>query len=399
MKRVSRVALLVCCVLSCAAPVAFAGSTDGILTGTRRVIESRVLKEQRTVYISLPESYAQSQGYRRYPVLYLRDGGKFFQSFAGAIQHLTTDATPHAPEMIVVAILETDRVRDSSSTHSLQGFTGKVDEGFKSSGGGENFRRFLEQELVPYIDKEFSTSSYRIYCGYSFTGLSVIDELLDENSVFDALLIIDPSWWWDDYVMEKRASAALTSRQFNRVQLFIAASGEAYPEKYFIKARDISSLAEMLRRKSPAGLDWKFERYADESHHSMALRALYDGITYFYRGYQPSLKELYLEPARLKTRYEALSARLGERASLREDLLMFFGEQFLSTYQEPGQALRYFEMASDAYPGSSAAWAGMGQAYEATGDKPQAVRMYEKSLSLNPQNEIARKMLEALRGK
>lgn len=43
--------------------------------------------------------------YRRYPVLYLRDGAKFFHSFTGAIQQLTSDATPHAPEMIVVAIV------------------------------------------------------------------------------------------------------------------------------------------------------------------------------------------------------------------------------------------------------------------------------------------------------
>jgi predicted alpha/beta superfamily hydrolase len=93
MKRVSRVALLVCCVLSCAASVAFAESTDGIVIGTCEVIESRVLKERRTVYISLPESYAQSQGYRRYPVLYLRDGGKFFQSFAGC-RSSTRSSTP-----------------------------------------------------------------------------------------------------------------------------------------------------------------------------------------------------------------------------------------------------------------------------------------------------------------
>ena len=399
MKRVSRLALLICCVLPCVAPAAFAENTEGIVIGISRTIESRVLKEQRKVYISLPESYEQSHRYRRYPVLYLRDGGKFFQSFAGAVQHLTSDATPHAPEMIVVAIVETDRVRDSSSTHSLQGFTGKVDEGFKSSGGGEQFRRFLEQELVPYIDKEFSTSSYRIYCGYSFSGLSVIDEFLDESSIFDALLMIDPSWWWDDYVMEKRASAALTGRKFNRIQLFIAASGEAYPEKYFIKARDISSLADILRRTKPAGLDWKFERYADESHHSMALRALYDGITYFYRGHQPTLQELYIEPAKLKARYEALSARLGERVSLREDLLLFFGAQFLGSFKEAGQALSYFEMAADAYPESSAAWAGIGQAYAAKGDKSQAARMYEKSLALDPQNENVARMLKSLRNK
>ena len=290
---------------------------------------------------------------------------------------------PHAPEMIVVAIVETDRVRDSSSTHSLQGFTGKEDEGFKSSGGGENFRRFLAQELVPYIDKEFSTSSYRIYCGYSFTGLSVIDELLDEDTVFDALLMIDPSWWWDDYVMEKRANATLAGRKFNRKQLFIAASGEAYPEKYFIKARDISSLSDIVRRTKPVGLEWKFERYADESHHSMALRALYDGLTYFFRGYQPSLHELYNDPEKLRSRYETLSARLGERISLSEDLLTFFGGQFLSNFKEPEQAIRYFEMAADAYPGSQAAWQGLAEASMAKGDKSRA--------------ENARKVLESLR--
>ena len=199
---------------------------------------------------------------------------------------------PHVPEMIVVAIPETDRVRDSASTRSLQGFTGKRDEGFASSGGGDNFLRFLEQELVPYIDKEFSTSSYRIYCGYSFTGLSVIDAFLDKGPLFDAFLMIDPSWWWDDYAMEKRAAAELASREFERAQLFIAASGEPYPEKYFIKARDVESLAEILRKTNPAGLEWKFERYEDESHHSMALRSLNDGLVFLSR-LPADVRELY----------------------------------------------------------------------------------------------------------
>jgi predicted alpha/beta superfamily hydrolase len=398
-RRTFCVTLLLSCLLGYVTSAAVAESTDGVTIGTTRVIQSQVLKEQRKLYISLPESYAQSHSYRRYPVLYVRDGGKFFQSFAGAVQHLTSDATPHAPEMIMVAIVENDRVRDSSPTHSLQGFTRKPDEGYASSGGGENFRRFLAQELVPYIDKEFSTSSLRIYCGYSFTGLGVIDELLNENTVFDALLMIDPSWWWDDYVMERRATAALPGRKFNGAQLFIAASGEAYPEKYFIKARDISSLSDVLRRTKPVGLGWIFERYSDESHHSMALRALYDGLTYFFRGYQPSLQELYNDPEKLKSRYQALSARLGERVALSEDLLTFFGEQFLSTFKETEHALHFFEMAADAYPGSSGVWAGLGAAYAAKGDNAQAAKMCEKSLSLNPKNENAMKLLESLRAK
>jgi predicted alpha/beta superfamily hydrolase len=351
MKRIL-FATLLCCALPFIATPALAQSADAITIGTRRVVKSQILKEDRTVYVQLPESYAKSSGYRRYPVLYVRDGGKFFQSFAGAVQHLSSDATPHVPEMIVVAIPETDRVRDSSSTRSLQGFTGKPDEGFASSGGGDNFLRFLEQELVPYIDKEFSTSSYRIYCGYSFTGLSVIDAFLDKDPLFDAFLMIDPSWWWDDYLMEKRAAAELAGRKFDRAQLFIAASGEPYPEKYFIKARDVESLAVILRKTNPAGLEWKFQRYADESHHSMALRSLYDGLSYFFRGYQPTLRELYVEPEKLKARYQALSTRLGERVALSEGLLLFFGEQFMNSFKEPDQALRYYEMAVEAYPQS-----------------------------------------------
>jgi predicted alpha/beta superfamily hydrolase len=397
MKR-ALLATLLCCVLAFGAASAWSQNADGITIGSRRVVKSQVLKEDRTVYVYLPESYAEGRGYRKYPALYVRDGGKFFQSFAGAVQHLAADATPHVPEMIVVAIVETDRVRDSSSTRSLQGFTGKTDEGFSTSGGGENFLRFLEQELVPYIDKEFSTSSYRIYCGYSFTGLSVVDAFLDEDTAFDAFLMVDPSWWWDDYAMEKRASAALPGRKFDRTQLFMAATSESYPEKYFIKARDISSLADILRRANPVGLEWQFERYADESHHSMALRALYDGLTYFFRGYKPSLHELYVEPEKLAARYQALSTRLGERVALTEGLLMFFGEQFLSSFNEPDQAIRYFQMAADAYPESWAPWNGLGDANIAKGDKLQARKMYEKSLLLNPQNENARKSLRTLRG-
>jgi hypothetical protein len=161
-------------------------------------------------------------------------------------------------------------------------------------------------------------------------------------------------------VLEKRANAELAGRKFSRTQLFIAASGEPYPEKYFIKARDIESLAEILRKTNPAGLEWKFERYADESHHSMALRSLHDGLSYFFRGYQPTLRELYVEPEKLKARYQALSARLGERVALREDLLLFFGEQFLTGFNERDQALRYYEMAAEAYPKSEAAKQALG---------------------------------------
>jgi Tfp pilus assembly protein PilF len=76
---------------------------------------------------------------------------------------------------------------------------------------------------------------------------------------------------------------------------------------------------------------------------------------------------------------------------------MFFGEQFLGSFKEPDKAIRYFEMAADAYPQSWSVWDRLGEAHAANGDKQQARTMYEKSLALNPQNENARKKLSSLR--
>ena len=107
---------------------------------------------------------------------------------------------------------------------------------------------------------------------------------------------------------------------------------------------------------------------------------------------------MYLAPEEIEARHQDLSARLGERVALSEGLLLFFGQQFLSSFKEPDRAIRYYEMAAEAYPQSWAAWSGLGMAHVAKGDKLQAARMFEKSLQLNAQNEDAKKALSRLRG-
>ncbi len=68
---------------------------------------------------------------------------------------------------------------------------------------------------------------------------------------------------------------------------------------------------------------------------------------------QPTLRELYVEPEKLKARYQATLREAWASASrCAEDLLLFFGEQFLNGFNERDQALRYYEMAAEAYPQS-----------------------------------------------
>src|SRR6266550_9484193 len=82
-------------------------------------LRSKILNEERPYWVYLPASYNDST-YMRYPVLYVLDGGAHFQSASGVVQFMSSGINQNnqIPELIIVAILNTDRTRDFTSTHS-----------------------------------------------------------------------------------------------------------------------------------------------------------------------------------------------------------------------------------------------------------------------------------------
>ncbi len=62
------------------------------------------------------------------------------------------------------------------------------------------------------------------------------------------------------------------------------------------------------------------------------------------------------------------------------------------------QALPYFTLNTEQFPGSSNAWDSLGEALAKAGKKEEAVRSYEKSLQLNPKSRSATEALKKLRG-
>jgi hypothetical protein len=82
---------------------------------------SPILKEYRKIWIYKPDGHTRNKGLR-YPVVYLLDGEAHFYSVAGMIQQLSEiNGNTVCPQMVVVAILNTDRTRDLTPTHVLHG--------------------------------------------------------------------------------------------------------------------------------------------------------------------------------------------------------------------------------------------------------------------------------------
>ncbi len=72
-------------------------------------IESSNLSEQRTVVVQLPKSY-QTHPNKRYPVIYRLDGAGNLPLINAVLERLQQN--DQAPEVIVVAIESTNRLRD-----------------------------------------------------------------------------------------------------------------------------------------------------------------------------------------------------------------------------------------------------------------------------------------------
>lgn len=371
---------------------------DEWVIGERHVITSQILGSDRDLWIALPPSYASSHGYRDYPVLYALDGNLFFHPFTGVVRQLSMDATPLVPEMIIVGVSSQNRLTDSTPTRSLIGADGREASAWGASGGGEDFQRFLEDEVIAYVEANFSTSDYRILAGYSLTGLSVAHNLFTRPDMFDAHIIMDASIWWDNYMILDLADAAREAGGYDHNQVFITTTSQNYPAPYITVEAGGRELVAALEADPIAGLALTHHALTRETHHSLAMISLYEGLVSVFDGYMLTLDDLYLHPENIAGQMDALSARLDAPMAPSEGVMGFFGQYFLYglSEPEPEKALTYFRLNTRYYPQSPHSWFALGQALADESRLEEAREALQQTLELDPGHEAAQALLDAL---
>ena len=197
-------------VVLAAAPSALAQQEgDDVSIGKYHSIPSKVLGEERTFLISLPEGYATSTD--KYPVLYVLDGS--VRALAEGYQATTRHRG--VPPMIVVAITNPNRDRD-------------LLPGGGSDGAGK-YLRFISEELFPYVEQRFRVQNHRTLYGASNAGVFVLYALLERPDAFAAYIASSPNVLaGHDYMVAKATS---TSRPLPRrlTQLHIVYGDKELP--------------------------------------------------------------------------------------------------------------------------------------------------------------------------
>ena len=86
---------------------------------------------------------------------------------------------------------------------------------------------------------------------------------------------------------------------------------------------------------------------------------------------------------------------LGKDIYFDEGFINMLGYEWMYRYQRP-EALEIFKLNVEAFPKSSNAYDGLGEAYMNKGDTNNAIINYKKSLELNPENNNAVEKLKVL---
>ena len=364
-------------------------------------LRSKVLNEERPYWVYLPASYDDRTFMpRRYPVLYLLDGEAYFHSASGVVQFMSSgfNGNNQIPELIVVAIPNTDRTRDLTPTHSTRGYDGKEDPSQESSGGGKVFLQFLRDELFPRIESTYRTLPYRILVGHSDGALLAIQALLDAPLMFNSYVALDPSLWWDNQVLVRRAESKLKEARRQRAAVYLSLSNN--PDIGFGDPKIMVGAVRRFDKLLAASPDLRstLQYFEAEDHVSVPLVGLYHGLLYVFEGYKLPFKDVVERPSVMSAHFKRVSERLGVTLLPPEPMVNGIGNFMLYGLKEFDKALELFKLNVANYPESYNAYHSLGNAYRAKGLKALAIETYEKSLKLNPADEDGARQLQELKG-
>ena len=371
-------------------------SPDSQITlGEVRSFHSAILNEDREVQIALPESYSRTT--ISYPVLFLMDGSSHLLHATASTRFLAS-ARNRIPEMIVIAVPNTNRNRDMTP-----------------GPGAAAFQRVLAEELIPWVERNFRAAPERVLFGHSLSASFAVHTLLNRPELFDVYVAVSaPLWRYDNLAADMRTGLARAAKAATAVYLTV---GEYENEQL---RGGVLSFATALKGAARAEVPaWSYVDMKDEDHNSTPQRSLYNALEAWYAEWRFPFFENQAELDKvgglrgLEAHYQRFYKRFGYKVQPPEARLLQVGSIYIAgerhddvislarAYSAPfpamserlvnqagydqlrrGQvekAVQTFKKNAETFPDSPNVYDSLGDAYCRAGDSASAIRSYQQA--------------------
>ena len=221
-------------------------------------IESKILGETRTINIALPRSFADTGPERRYPVAVVLDGEYDLPETEAVAAKLA--AAGQIPEMVLVAVENTDRLRDLTPP-------GLSVSGSSASEGGDRFLDFIERELLPEVDRQFRGAAPRTLIGHSSGGI-IATYAAATRPAWQVIVALDTPMHLQQNWLAERMLEAATANSRPPLRYVSLEARFAWPDAGW----------DALVAAAPPTWRLYRETLARESHESMVMLGTYLGL-------------------------------------------------------------------------------------------------------------------------
>ena len=348
---------------------------------TYEKFESRNLNSTRQLKIKLPDNY-DPESELKHPVIIVFDGEYLFEPVCGQVSFQTH--FDEMPESIIVGVIQGEERFYDGYFDEVSGLP------FES---GDRFYKFIDQELIPYIDANYNTSKFKVAVGHNQMGNFINSFLFNDKPVFQAFINISP-----DFKGTMSANVA-TRLEWLEDDIFYYM---ATSDKDIKPIRDIvRTTNENLKTIDNSHLTYYYDELKGDSHYQLVTGALSKAMDKIFELYKP------LDEKELKEKvfpYEGtLDEYIVDRYKRIDDLFGIFKpisevelQQLIIVAEERDDMESVYKigkLANKLNPSSSFGTYYMALYAEKLGKTKKAVKLYESALTLKDMAHIDREFI------
>jgi len=334
-------------------------------------IYSDKLSAEREITIQLPRDYNLEEE-KRYPVFIVFDGDYLFEIVSGNVDYMSFWGD--IPEAIVVGINQIDsRYNDTSVVDNIN---------FTPISSTANFFEFVSQELIPYINKNYRTTNFRVAVGHERTANFINFFLIKKVPIMNGYIAVSPKY--TKKMKEYLAQYLISSSQ--NIYYYLSTSNEDFQSI----SEDVLDFNQRLDSLNNENIHYKFQNLVVPSHYTLPAYTIpysIEDMFSIYKDinrieYDSIILKLETSPVKyLEEKYEKIKNHFGviKEMSINDFIAV---EQYIDEKEKFHFFKDLAKLATSKYRETILPSYYMGRFYEETGDAEKAMHIYRSAYNM-----------------
>lgn len=252
---------------------------DKIVIGESFNISSKILNEDRDVFISLPSNY--NRNIHSYPVIIVMDAEYLFEITSSIVKIKTS--RNEMPESIIVGIPNNTGKRSDMALQLIK----KDGQKFFGNNGGNSkmYLDFIRKELYPFIKDNYRANSHKTIIGMSPTFGPVLEAFWNEPDLFNSYIILAA-----ELSLKTNSGETIAQKLEKSIQdslrpnssIYIGKAGDDILRRPPEEAKAFIELNHKLDSIANPKINYKIEILENENHYGMSISGIEHGLETVY---------------------------------------------------------------------------------------------------------------------